>query len=262
AGASLAAWDSRAVETRRLTVRADVPRQFRATYRIQLHAGFDFAAAASIADYLAALGVSHMYCSPYLQAAKGSMHGYDIRDPRAPRRVNAELGGGLAQARLPEALGRADLGQVLDIVPNHMAISADNPWWWDVLENGPASRFASYFDVDWDPPETRLRNLVLLPVLADHYGRVLERGDLRLHRDGGAFTVGYRDQLVPVSPQSLDVLLATAAERTKSEALEFIAEALSELPLPTATDLGSVERRHRHKSILYDSLARLFAEHP
>jgi len=244
---------------RRPTGRADVQRQLRATYRVQLHAGFDFAAAAAIADYLAALGVSHLYCSPYLQAAKGSTHGYDIVDPRA---VNRELGGAAGHARLSEALRSAGLGQVLDIVPNHMAISADNPWWWDVLENGPASPYASYFDVDWDPPETRLRNVVLLPVLADHYGRVLERGHLRLARDGVAFTIRYHDHVFPVSPQSLDLLLATAAERTGSQALAFIADALSELPSPTTTDRASVERRHRHKSVLYESLARLFAEQP
>src|SRR5262249_8043167 len=195
-----------------------------------------------------------------LQAGKGSMHGYDIADPPT---VNREPGGAAGPARLSQTLRSAGLGQVLDIVPNHMAISGpDNPWWWDVLENGPASRYASYFDVDWDPPEARLRNVVLLPVLADHYGRVLEHGDLRLARDGISFTIRYHDHVFPVSPQSLDVLLVTAAERTKSEALEFIAEALSELPSPTATDRASVERRHRHKSILYDSLARLFAEHP
>ncbi len=244
---------------RRRTVRADVQRQLRATYRVQLHAGFDFEAAASIADYLAALGVSHLYCSPYLQAAKGSTHGYDIVDPRA---VNRELGGARGHARLSGALRGAGLGQVLDIVPNHMAISADNPWWWDVLENGPASRYASYFDVDWDPPEARLRNVVLLPVLADHYGRVLERGDLRLAREGVAFTIRYQDHVFPVSPQSLDILLATAAERTGSEALAFIADALSELPSPTATDRTSLERRDRHKSVLYEALGRLFAERP
>jgi len=235
-----------------------VPRQLRATYRVQLHAGFDFAAAAAITDYLAALGVSHLYCSPYLQAAKGSMHGYDIVDPRA---VNRELGGAAGHARLSQTLRSAGLGQVLDIVPNHMAISGpDNPWWWDVLENGPASRYASYFDVDWDPPETRLRNVVLLPVLADHYGRVLERGDLRLVWKGAGFTVQYHDHVFPVSPQSLDSLLMTAAERAGSDELAFLAGALSELPSPTATDRASVERRHRHKSVLYDSLTRLARE--
>ncbi len=131
-----------------------------------------------------------------------------------------------------------------------------------MLENGPASRYASYFDVDWDPPETRLRNVVLLPVLADHYGRVLERGDLRLCRDGVAFTIRYQDHVFPVSPRSLDSLLAIAAERTRSEALAFIADALSELPSTTMIDHASVERRHRHKTVLYESLARLFAEEP
>jgi (1->4)-alpha-D-glucan 1-alpha-D-glucosylmutase len=233
---------------------------FRATYRVQLHAGFDFGAAASIADYLAALGVSHLYCSPYLQAAKGSTHGYDIVDPRA---VNRELGGAAGHARLSEALRGAGLGQVLDIVPNHMAISGpDNPWWWDVLENGPASRYASYFDVDWDPPETRLRNVLLLPVLADHYGRVLERGDLHLVWKDAVFTIRYHDHVFPVSPQSLHTLLMTAAERVGSDALAFLAGALSELPSPTVTDRASVERRHRHKTVLYESLARLCAEEP
>jgi (1->4)-alpha-D-glucan 1-alpha-D-glucosylmutase len=238
-------------------IAVDVSRPFRATYRVQLHAGFDFAAASRIADYLAALGVSHLYCSPYLQAAKDSTHGYDIVDPRA---VNRELGGTAGHARLSEALRAAGLGQVLDIVPNHMAISGpDNPWWWDVLENGPSSRFASYFDVDWDPPETRFRNVVLLPVLADHYGRVLEHGDLRLHWKDGAFTIRYHDHVFPVSPQSLDTLLVTAAGRVGSDELAFIAGALSELPSPTVTDRASVERRHRHKTVLYESLARLCA---
>jgi len=237
-----------------------VPKLLRATYRVQLHAGFDFTAAAALADYLAALGISHLYCSPYLQAAKGSMHGYDIVDPRT---VNRELGGAEGHARLSQALHSAGLGQVLDIVPNHMAIGGpDNPWWWDVLENGPGSRYASYFDVDWDPPETRLRNVVLLPVLADHYGRVLERGELRLAWKDGSFTIRYHEHVFPVSPQSLDTLLLTAAERAGSDALAFLAGALSELPSPTATDRASVERRHRHKTVLYESLARLCAEEP
>src|SRR5215475_9397296 len=119
--------------------------EIRATYRVQLHVGFGFKAAAVIADYVAALGISHLYSSPYLQAGRGSMHGYDIVNPH---RLNEELGGAEAHARFCEALGRHGLGQVLDIVPNHMAITgAENPWWWDVLENGPASRYTAYFDV-------------------------------------------------------------------------------------------------------------------
>src|SRR5437899_8466634 len=118
----------------------------RATYRVQLHAGFTFDDAAAIVDYLADLGISHLYCSPYLQAAPGSTHGYDVVDHH---RVNEELGGRAAHARLTDALRAHGLGQVLDVVPNHMAISPENTWWWDVLRNGPASRYAAYFDVDW-----------------------------------------------------------------------------------------------------------------
>lgn len=125
-------------------------REIHATYRVQLHTGFGFEAAAAIADYVAALGISHLYSSPYLQAGRGSMHGYDIVNPH---RLNEELGGAEAHARFCEALSRHGLGQVLDIVPNHMAITgAENPWWWDVLENGPASRYAAYFDVDGTHP--------------------------------------------------------------------------------------------------------------
>ena len=139
------------------------PRELRATYRVQLRASFDFEAAAALTSYLAELGVSHLYCSPYLQAAPGSTHGYDVVDPH---HVNAELGGAEGHARLGEALAAAGLGQVLDIVPNHMAISGRaNAWWWDVLENGPASRYAPYFDIAWDPPEAKLRNRVLMPIL-------------------------------------------------------------------------------------------------
>lgn len=143
--------------------RDTMPSEIHATYRIQLHAGFGFEAAAAIVDYLAGLGITHLYCSPYLQARQGSSHGYDVINPH---RVNVELGGATAHAHLCQTLGRHGLGQVLDVVPNHMAITGpENPWWWDVLENGPSSRYAGYFDVDWDPRDTRLRNVVLLPVL-------------------------------------------------------------------------------------------------
>src|SRR5438270_10512692 len=159
----------------------------RATYRLQLHAGFGFDDAAAVAGYLHDLGVSHFYASPYLQAARGSTHGYDVVDHS---HVNVELGGPEAHERFCRALGDAGLGQVLDIVPNHMAITGrENRWWWDVLENGPSSVYASYFDVDWDPPESKLRNMVLLPILGDHYGRVLENGELVLAREGGSFIV-------------------------------------------------------------------------
>jgi len=237
-----------------------VSTDLRATYRIQLHAGFGFADAAAIADYLAALGISHLYCSPYLQAAPGSTHGYDVVNPH---QVNKELGGPEAHAQLCAKLKENGLGQVLDIVPNHMAIlGRENPWWWDVLENGPSSRHAGYFDIEWDPPEAKLRNIVLLPVLGDHYGRVLEAGELCLEREEGSFVIRYHDQVFPVSPRSLNDFLATAAERCQSDDLSCIADGLGQLPMSTATDWVAVRRRHRNKEVLRGQLARLCREQP
>ncbi|MFN8534857.1 MAG: malto-oligosyltrehalose synthase [Dehalococcoidia bacterium] len=231
-----------------------------ATYRVQLHAGFGFADAAAIAPYLADLGISHLYASPYLEAAPGSTHGYDVVDPS---RVNDELGGPVAHARFAETLHDVGLGQILDIVPNHMAIvTPGNRWWWDVLENGPASRYAGYFDVDWDPPEAKLRNTVLLPILGDHYGRVLERGELVLLRDGGSFAIRYYDHAFPVAPRSLDGPLAVAARRAGSDELAFLADAFGRLPVATSTDPESVHRRHRDKEVLRIQLGRLVDREP
>ena len=231
-----------------------------ATYRVQFHRGFAFDDAANIAGYLADLGVSHLYSSPYLQAVPGSNHGYDVIDHE---RVNEELGGADGHTRLCFTLARHGLGQILDVVPNHMAIAArGNAWWWDVLENGPSSRHASYFDVDWDPPESRLRNTVLLPLLGEHYGRALEAGLLRLHRDGATFTVTYHDHAFPVAPPSLDEPLGTAAARARSDTLAFIADAFGRLPLSTATDWLSVQQRHRDKEVLRGLLDRLLREEP
>ncbi len=229
-----------------------------ATYRVQLHAGFDFEAAASIVDYLAELGVSHLYCSPCLQAATGSTHGYDVVDPT---RVNSELGGEAGFARLCGALDRAGMGLVLDIVPNHMAIGGrENSWWWDVLENGPASLYAGHFDVDWDPPENKFRNLIQLPILGDRYGRILESCELKVLRTGGAFVLRYHDHELPVAPRSLEGLLRAADERLKCKELVFLADAFERLPRPTQTDPVSLRQRHRDKEVLRDLLERLCRE--
>jgi (1->4)-alpha-D-glucan 1-alpha-D-glucosylmutase len=140
------------------------------TYRLQLHKDFTFQDAGRAAAYLKALGVSHVYCSPYLQAATGSTHGYDVVDHE---KVNQELGGEDGHKLFCQGLSELDLGQVLDIVPNHMAIGRENRYWWDVLENGPSSRYATWFDIDWNSSEAKLQNKVLMPVLADQYGRIL-----------------------------------------------------------------------------------------
>src|SRR5579883_449309 len=170
------------------------------TYRLQLHAGFAFDDAASILDYLRDLGISHVYCSPCLQAAPGSTHGYDVVDYH---RVSSDLGGEDARARFCAALRERSLGQVLDIVPNHMAIAGrENAWWWDTLENGTLSRYAPYFDIDWNAPEERLRNKILLPLLGDHYGRILAAGELKLERNAGSFVIRYFELTFPVAPES------------------------------------------------------------
>ncbi|MDQ2723972.1 MAG: malto-oligosyltrehalose synthase [Actinomycetota bacterium] len=239
----------------------------RATYRLQMRAEFGFGDAEALVDYLAELGVSHLYLSPILQAAPGSTHGYDVVDPT---RVNAELGGSEGYARLCATASASGLRQLVDVVPNHMAITGrDNRWWWDVLENGPASIYASHFDVDWDPPESKLRNVVLLPILGDHYGRELEAGNLRVEREGGSFVLRYYDHAAPIAPRTLDVILEGAVARLGSVTateddpapvaaeLASIATALGRLPLSTATDADSVAERHRDKEILRTRLGLL-----
>ena len=233
-----------------------------ATYRIQLRPGFGFHEVAELADYLARLGVSHLYASPVLQAAPGSTHGYDVVDHA---RVNEELGGASGHARMCDALHDAGLGQVLDLVPNHMAVNTPaNRWWWDVLENGPSSVYAPWFDVDWEPPEEKLRGQVLLPVLPDHYGRVLEDGGLRLARDRAALTVRHAELSYPLSPRSLGMLLERAAARrpSPSPSLSALARSFGELPPAAATDPDSRRRRARELDGLRRRLERMLARDP
>ena len=231
-----------------------------ATYRLQLHADFGFDAASQIADYLHQLGVSHVYCSPYLQAAPGSKHGYDIVDHH---KVNEELGGSEAHDKFCRRLGECHLGQVLDIVPNHMAISGRrNRLWWDVLENGPSSRYAPYFDIDWNVPDETIRNKTLVPILGDHYGRVLSRHELKVERRGGEFIIKYFENELPAAPKSLPVILSEAALKTGSDYLAFLSHSLDLLPRPTATDQVSLTQRHRDKEQIRGLLDRLFHDVP
>jgi len=174
----------------------------RCTYRLQLSRDFPFQAAADCAEYFASLGVSHVYCSPILQAAPGSSHGYDVVDPT---RINDELGGELGFHRMVSQLRGEGLDVMIDIVPNHMAtVVPANRWWWDILKEGLSSRYAGFFDVNWDPPVPSLKGKVLLGVLSDRYGRELESGRLALERRDGEVVVRYQDDIFPVSPASLD----------------------------------------------------------
>ncbi len=228
-----------------------------ATYRVQLRPNFGFASATQILSYIKELGVSHLYTSPYLQAAQGSLHGYDVVDPR---KVNEELGGDEAHKNMCETLQKMEMGHMIDIVPNHMAISKNNPWWWDVLENGPSSPFATYFDVDWDSSEVRWPNKVLMPILGDHYGRILEQGQLKLKHQDGVFTLHYYEHIFPIDPSSLPELLNAAADNIQSETLSFLAQSYARLPRPTVTARDLVRRRHRDKEVLANLLNRLCKE--
>jgi (1->4)-alpha-D-glucan 1-alpha-D-glucosylmutase len=231
----------------------------RCTYRLQLTPTFGFREAAEIAPYLESLGVSHAYCSSYLRAAPGSTHGYDVLDHQS---LNPELGGTIGHEQFCMTLGKHHLGQVLDLVPNHMSIAhSDNRWWWDVLENGPSSRYASYFDVDWEPQEKSLHNRVLMPILGDHYGRAIEEGQLQIQREGGSFHVKYFDHLLPLAPRTIDTILSAAAERTDSDVLAFAADVAGHLPPADRIDRRSVNRRHRDKEILRKMLDHEFREH-
>src|SRR6476661_10695936 len=175
-----------------------------ATYRLQLHAGFTLRDAAALVPYLRDLGISHVYCSPYLRARSGSTHGYDLCDHN---QINPELGGEPAYREFVDALAEHGMGHILDMVPNHMAASTQNPWWYDVLENGPNSPYAHFFDIDWYPVKPELADKLLLPILGKQYGEVLEERQLQLEFREGAFLLRYFDNELPLSPKSIVPLL-------------------------------------------------------
>jgi (1->4)-alpha-D-glucan 1-alpha-D-glucosylmutase len=188
---------------------ADLPR---ATYRLQFNAEFGFEAARRIVPYLARLGISHLYASPLTMARPGSGHGYDVIDFN---RLNPELGDAAEFEALILELHAHGMGLILDFVPNHMGVGADNPWWLDVLEWGQESPFASFFDIDWEASARGVRDKLLLPVLGDQYGLVLEAGELQLGFDAetGSFAVRYYENMFPIALRDYPPLLRNAAER-------------------------------------------------
>lgn len=230
----------------------------RSTYRLQLNPQFTFEQASAALPYLRALGISHVYCSPYLQAAPGSTHGYDVVDPQ---RVNEELGGEEAHRKFSAQVKESGLGQILDIVPNHMAIGPENRYWWDVLENGPSSRYSAWFDIDWHSSEVKLQNKILIPVLGDQYGRVLASGQIQIEQAGNLFQVRYGDHLLPLAPRSLAIILKKAGESVTDATLGFLADSLSCLPAPNASDPALIEERHRDIGVIFAMLQRLCSEH-
>src|SRR5712672_2546235 len=174
-----------------------------ATYRVQLTANFDFDAAASIVPYLKALGITHLYASPFMKSRKGSTHGYAVFE------------------RLSRALKQHDLGLILDFVPNHVGVHfADNPWWLDVLEWGPASPHAVSFDIDWDLLPFRARGGVLLPIIGSSYGQALEKGEIELRYDAdeGSFSAWYFEHRLPIEPERYREILRNLVREAGAEA--------------------------------------------
>ncbi|WP_425614660.1 malto-oligosyltrehalose synthase [Anatilimnocola sp. NA78] len=240
-----------------------------ATYRLQLHHAFRFTDAAAIVPYLQRLGVSHCYASPYLKAVAGSEHGYDIVDHG---QLNPEVGTEQDFDAFVASLRAAGMGHILDFVPNHMGVASNqNLWWQDVLENGPSSQFATYFDIDWSPLKTELANKVLLPVLGDQFGRVLENQQLQLKYADGAFLLQYYERLFPIAPRTYEMILAHRLEELtislgaeNPAALEYqsILTAIHHLPPRETTDPAQRAERDREKEIIKRRLRTLVEQEP
>lgn len=249
--------------------RVEFERRPRATYRVQFHREFKFADATALVSYWRSLGISDVYASPYLKAVTGSMHGYDIVDHA---KLNPELGTDDDFQAFVAALRENGLGHVLDFVPNHMGVGSDqNAWWQDVLENGPSSKYAWFFDIDWKPLKADIENKVLLPVLGEQFGKVLEGGQLKLEYQDGAFQFRCYDRRYPVSPKSFAKILKHRIEEltTRMSAedpnfLEYqsILTALGHLPLRTVADPAKREERDREKEVIKRRLQRLGDECP
>jgi (1->4)-alpha-D-glucan 1-alpha-D-glucosylmutase len=234
---------------------------------LQFNRWFTFAAAREIVAYLHELGVSDVYASPYFQADPESLHGYDIT---SHSKLNTAIGSRADYDAWVAQLQTHGMGQVLDFVPNHVGIANDrNAWWMDVLENGPSSQFAPYFDIEWQPLKTDLRNKVLLPILGDQYGRVLERGELRVGFEEGTFYVLYGERRLPIAPGTYRYILEVALENLAEykddvfyAELQSILTALEYLPKRTEPDPKRIAERAREKEIIKRRLDRRCAEAP
>lgn len=236
------------------------------TYRLQFNSDFRFSDAAAIIPYLHRLGISDIYASPYFQASAGSRHGYDILDQNT---LNPEIGSEEEYEALVAALHAREMGQILDIVPNHMCIEGQNAFWLDVLENGPSSIYANFFDIDWHPVKQELENKILIPILGDQYGAILENGELQLAFEEGSFFVSYYDNKLPIIPKSYSNILTLGLEQLEEELsaaappfqeLMSIITALKHLPPTTEQDPERIIERYREKEVVKRRLWSLYQE--
>ncbi len=248
--------------------RGRTPRVPGSTYRLQFNKAFTFEKALGLVEYWSALGITDLYASPFLAARPGSLHGYDVVDPRE---LNREIGAREDLGRLHEALAARGMGMLIDVVPNHMCVDTnDNVWWNDVLENGPSSPYARYFDIDWRPPKAELRDKVLLPVLGEQYGKVLESGELRIGEAGGAFGVSYGHRTFPIGPGTYPFVLQGALARLHEAGddpvaiarLESLVAAARKLPSRSETDPDKMRERQREKEVVKSRLHGLLCHHP
>jgi (1->4)-alpha-D-glucan 1-alpha-D-glucosylmutase len=247
--------------------KSEHPRIPRCTYRLQFNRQFRFEDARAITPYLDQLGVSDAYASPYFQARAESLHGYDITDHN---KLNAAIGTRQDYDRWIAELQAHRMGQLLDFVPNHMGIGEpQNQWWMDVLENGRSSLHAPYFDIDWHPLKSDLQDKVLLPILGDQYGRVLERGELKVRFEAGAFFLSYYKHRLPIAPGTYRYILELARQNLEADKeedfyaeLQSILTALEYLPKRTETDPRRIAERTREKEIIKRRLERRMEEAP
>jgi (1->4)-alpha-D-glucan 1-alpha-D-glucosylmutase len=232
------------------------------TYRLQFNARFTFTDASQIVPYLDELGIGDCYASSYLAAVPGSPHGYDVADPT---RLNPDLGADEDYWGWIDALRSRGMGHVLDLVPNHMGIAKSaNPWWLDVLENGPSSRFARFFDIEWHPVKDELADKLLIPILGDQYGAVLERQELQLAYANGAFVIKYYDDTLPVAPDTYGIILQdelgpwlASHPGDHGDELQSILTASEHLPPRSSRDPEAIALRAREKEIVKRRLAAL-----
>jgi (1->4)-alpha-D-glucan 1-alpha-D-glucosylmutase len=246
-----------------------LPRIPVSTYRVQMNRDFRFTDALRIVRYLHDLGISDIYASPYFATKRGSLHGYDIVNPNM---LNPEVGTDEEYDAFMNELQKYGMGQILDIVPNHMCVeSPDNLWWMDVLENGPSSLYANYFDIEWEPVKAELKDKVLLPILGAQYGNVLEKGEIKLAFENGAFFICYYDNKFPVIPKTyLNILrhrlddLESALHTDNPDLVELLSiiTALTHLPPYTETDPEKVGERYREKEIIKKRLSDLYGKSP
>ncbi len=246
----------------------DVTRIPVSTYRLQFNRSFRFPDAAGIVQYLHDLGISDIYSSPYLGARTGSVHGYDIVDHSV---LNPEVGTMEEYEGLMKELRTRGMGQILDIVPNHVGIGSENPFWMDLLENGMSSDYAEMFDIDWAPVKSELKDMLLLPILGDQYGAVLENQEITLQVHEGAFSLHYYEHVLPVRPATYTHILkhdintledTLAPDNPGLTELLSIITAIEHLPPYTEKDPEKIKERSREKEIIKKRIWNLYNESP